>query len=415
MVSRNNAGFVLALLIAIFVTSRAFAASVYFVGGSDDDGLGSSDFAQFPHDGFVLEHLQDLGHDVFYQSGNNSTTEFASNFDLLVISATLGSGSVRGKFHSVSTPILQWEEALMHVQAGNFPITVETGDANHGTDSRAREIVITNNAHFITQGFPLGPIEIAKLDADQDIAMPWAANIVEEVTSLATHPELTERHVLTAFEAGTEWADNTIAPMNMVNFPIQDHDFGNLNELGLLLFDNSIAWLLEVSGNPVPHIWDVDASGVWNEANNWSKRVVPDGVHEAVRFGGAITDDRNVSISRSVVVSLVEFDNANSYHINGPGSLTLQSDTGNATVVVRQGNHAINADMTFNSATDVTTAGGGLEFRGNLNLNGVTVNSAARAVLIGKSISGSGAFHGRAEYGRRRRVSLGRCWLHDSR
>ncbi len=65
--------------------------------------------------------------------------------------------------------------------------------------------------------------------------------------------------MLTAFEAGIEWADNTIAPMNMVNFPIQDRDFGNLNEIGLLLFDRSIDWLLgNISTGPE---CDFDASG----------------------------------------------------------------------------------------------------------------------------------------------------------
>ncbi len=266
MLSRKNAGFVVSLLTAIFITSAASGESVYFVGGGADDGAGQSldDFTQWPHDGFVMEHLVDgLNHDVFYSSGDNSTTAFATQFDLLVISATLGSGSVRGKFHTISTPILQWEEALLHVQDGNFPITVEGGDANNGTDARAREIVITDNTHFITDGFPLGPIEIAKDDADQDIAMPFASNIVEEVSSLAIHPDFldppeTIRHVLTAFDAGTEWADNTIAPMRMVNFPIQDNDFGNLNPLGLALFDRSIEWLLP---SPPPMNWPGDANG----------------------------------------------------------------------------------------------------------------------------------------------------------
>ena len=257
MVSRKYVGFVVPLLVGIFMASTAQAQAVYLVGGSDDDGLGSSDFSQFPHDGFVKEHLEDRGFDVFYSSGDNSTTQFATQFDLLVISATLGSGSVRGKFHTIETPILQWEEALLHVQDGNFPITVSGDDANNGTDARAREIDITNNTHFITQGFPLGLIEIAKIDADQDIAMPWATNIIPEVTSLATHPTIPERQVLTVFEAGTEWAaqegqPNPIAPMNMVNFPIQDHDFGNLNELGLLLFDRSIDWLLGNTGGTDP-------------------------------------------------------------------------------------------------------------------------------------------------------------------
>ena len=261
MVLSKNIGLVVSLLVATFITSAASGETIYFVGGDPDDGAGGIVETQFPHDGFVKEHLEDLGHDVFYQDGNTATTNFATQFDLLVISATLGSGEVRGKFNAISTPILQWEEALLHVQAGNFPITVSGDDANNGTDARAREIVITNNEHYITEGFPLGAIEIAKLDAEQDIAMPWAANIVEEVTSLATHPELTDRQVLTVFEAGTEWADNTIAPMDMVNFPIQDHDFGNLNEIGLLLFNRSIDWLLGNTGGTGP-VCDFDANMV---------------------------------------------------------------------------------------------------------------------------------------------------------
>jgi hypothetical protein len=56
--------------------------------------------------------------------------------------------------------------------------------------------------------------------------------------------------------------------MDMVNFPIQDFDFGNLNEIGLLLFNRSVDWLLgntstgpvcDFDNNAVCDVADLDA------------------------------------------------------------------------------------------------------------------------------------------------------------
>ena len=239
-----------------FLPSVTSGAAVYFVGASEDNGAGGADFSAWPDDGLVMEHLQDQGHEVFYSSGNNSTTQFAEAFDLVVISSTLGSGSARGKFHTIATPILQWEEALLHVQEGNFAITESGDDANNGTDARALEINITNPDHPLAAGFD-GIVEIA--DDPDLIAMPWAANVVEGVSVIAEHVELPDRKVLTAVEVGTELADGRVSPMKMVNFPIQDRDFGLLNENGLLLFDVAVAWLL--SDGPLGPICDFDGSG----------------------------------------------------------------------------------------------------------------------------------------------------------
>lgn len=264
MVSKKKAGFVVSLLVAMFITSAVSAEAVYFIGADEDDGAGGSDFTGFMHDGFVKEHLEDLGHEVFYSRGANATTQFAEAFDLVVISSTLGSGDARGKFHNISTPILQWEEALLHVQAGNFAITVDGGDADNGTDAPAMEIIITNPDHPLAGGLPEGPIEIAT----EPIAMPWARNLVDEAISIATHPEQTDRFVLSAMDVGAERADNTISPHRIVNFPIQDAHFGLLNPIGLYLFDNSIDWLLgnistgpvcDFDGNAACDVADLDA------------------------------------------------------------------------------------------------------------------------------------------------------------
>ncbi len=264
MLSKKKAGLVVSLLVAFFITSTVSAEAVYFVGADEDDGLGGSLFTNFPHDGYVKEYLEDLGHEVFYNKGANATTQFAEAFDLLVISSTLGSGDARGKFQNISTPILQWEEALLDARAGNFAITAADGDADNGTDATATEIIITNSNHPLAGGLPEGPIEIAT----EPIAMPWARNLVDDAISIATHPTMTDRIVLSAMDVGAERADNSVSPHRIVNFPIQDAHFGFLNEIGRYLFENSINWLLgnistgpvcDFDGNALCDVADLDA------------------------------------------------------------------------------------------------------------------------------------------------------------
>ena len=123
-----------------------------FVGNDPDPTFGD--------DGPVFDYLTDvLGHDVTYLAGDTSTTADGEAADLVIISSTLGSGTVRGKFIGLETPILNWEEAIMDgtTAAGNFAMGAgsENGTANPGT-----QLQIINPSHPLAAGLR-GIIELA--------------------------------------------------------------------------------------------------------------------------------------------------------------------------------------------------------------------------------------------------------------
>ena len=114
--------FVLTPLLVLAVAIPLNAANVLFIGAQPDAAGGD--------DAFVLEYLEDtLMHKVDYLTGDESSEGDEVGFDLMVISSTLGSGTVRGKFQDAEIPIMQWEEALVRWDHGepdgNFRILDE--------------------------------------------------------------------------------------------------------------------------------------------------------------------------------------------------------------------------------------------------------------------------------------------------
>jgi len=92
---------------------------------------------------------------VLYKTGSASVTADADGRDLLVVSSTLGSNTVRGKFNTHPIGILNWEEALMRNSPGDFSLTTSSDKTSGQT-----QINIIDNTHPITAGFTLGNVTV---------------------------------------------------------------------------------------------------------------------------------------------------------------------------------------------------------------------------------------------------------------
>ena len=129
-----------------FLTSLSVVASMFMLGtaafgqskvlfhGSATDATGGTD-------GDVFDFLVDkLGEDnVTYMQGDQAANDGSSadGFDALIISSTLGSGTVRGKYENLALPLLNWEQALTREAAGEFNLSV--GGRTNGETGRDRE------------------------------------------------------------------------------------------------------------------------------------------------------------------------------------------------------------------------------------------------------------------------------------
>ncbi|HEX4055075.1 MAG TPA: hypothetical protein VHX86_12495, partial [Tepidisphaeraceae bacterium] len=114
---------------------------------------------------------------------------------------------------------------------------------------------------------------------------------------------------------------------------------------------------LAVTSVTAPQQWISTASGDWNNPSNWSG-VVPNSIGAEADFFSAITANRTIFTDQAVTVGTINFNNANTYEITGTGSLTLQTSTGDAQVIVQQGTQEINLPTTIASNTVFNVANG---------------------------------------------------------
>ena len=128
--------------------------------------------------------------------------------------------------------------------------------------------------------------------------------------------------------------------------------------------------------------WATDALGDWGDWNNWAEGGVPNSNTQMAIFGDVITAPRTVINDAAVTVKSVRFDNANSYAIVGHGSVTLEADSGNASITVLQGDHQLQVEVNLNSDTDVdVAASSSLAFNNALDLGGNTLTKTGDGTM----------------------------------
>jgi hypothetical protein len=138
--------------------------------------------------------------------------------------------------------------------------------------------------------------------------------------------------------------------------------------------------------------WDAQA-GDWNTAANWSGSI-PNAVGAPANFLGVITAPRTITNNASVTVGSIRFNNSNSYTIAGTGSLTLDVNSGSASIRSLAGAHQINLPLRLNRSTHVeVTSGAQLTLGGSTTLaTGTTLTKLGAGTLnIGSGLTQAGA------------------------
>jgi hypothetical protein len=121
-----------------------------------------------------------------------------------------------------------------------------------------------------------------------------------------------------------------------------------------IYFDN----LRAINNSTTPQTWTPTSSGNWNSVANWSGATIPNAVGAEADFYGAITANSTVYTDQPITVGTINFNNANTYVITGSSTLTLQTSTGNAQVIVQKGTQEINIPTTLASNTTFNVSSG---------------------------------------------------------
>ena len=239
------------LLIGMVMAWPVLAANVLFVTAQPDASQGD--------DPFVLDHLiDDLGHNVETQSGDGSSSGDEDGFDLVIVSSTLGSGSIRGKLAETETPLLHWEEALARWEHGNADGNWRFSEfSKNGGGLETDTIVIVNPDHCLAAGLS-GVVVFAEEFGRRPFSHGELAPGVIQIAELSDDVAQEEpaEAVILAIETGgilgpDAAGDELPSPGPVVYFPIEDGGSGGnrggfsfLTEEGVALFDASVEWLL---------------------------------------------------------------------------------------------------------------------------------------------------------------------------
>ena len=224
-------------ILMLCIDSVAFGQKVLFHGSGVAPDGGA--------DGLVFDFLVDkLGAgNVTYLQGDMAAADgsSAAGFDAVIISSTLGSGTVRDKYEDIELPLLNWEQALTRQAVGEFNLSV-SGTTVAGSES----IDIVSSEHFITQGFA-GTVKVV----DQPHIFSVGTGDVAPGVSLLANLAGTDNHAIMVAEKDAQLLGDgsvglpAVARERRAFLFLEDNTFTDINADGLLIVDRTIDWLLK--------------------------------------------------------------------------------------------------------------------------------------------------------------------------
>lgn len=251
----------------------------------------------------VVDKLTNLGYTVTISDDNNAQN--ADNYSVTYLHPSVNSGTAFANISNLATTtngVLTSENALFDEIIGT------TGSVGNPT---ASQINIINNTHPITQGLPLGNVDIGSGDF-------YVSNVLTG-TKLGRHPDGTDN--LIAWEVG-EAMDTGVAPGRRVIAPHTSND-GGFNSTGENLLLSAILWTWAL---------DTDGDGIYDHLDSDSDN---DGCNDANEAYASLSSDA---------------DNNGYYGTGNPPAVNT-----NGTVIAAT--YATPADNNSNSIFDFQEAG----------------------------------------------------------
>ena len=226
------------------------ATAILFIGGANTPTAEADDE--------VMDYLEERygAANVTYVEDGASRAGDEDGFDLVIISSTVSSGSVRGKFHDSVVPVLNWESVITdNDQPGEFGVTTRLNE------SESNHSIRITGAHAITEGFLVG--EVVQLVTGAESVFWSVAPEAVAVVHLAEDDDTPSNKFLSVVEKGGALMGGGSAPARRVMFGLKGTTFGSLTEDGRTLFGQAIDWAAAGSAPPVaPVVINSAASGV---------------------------------------------------------------------------------------------------------------------------------------------------------
>ncbi len=220
------------LLLGVSGLVAAPALDILFLGANDTGDAGA--------DAEVLAFLEQAFSDGTVSYMNSGATDGSEVADVIVMSSTFGSGSVRGKFHNSPVGILNWEEALMDSGDGEFGQSLES--MTKSTDVVTMSLIdhpAAGDLAGLTIEFFTGAGPETLGSAELSLGTEAVGTAVDG--SISGLPMLFVTETGEAVGEGAGIVGN-ISPARRVAFPMTDNSFNELTDDGKQLLANAIIW-----------------------------------------------------------------------------------------------------------------------------------------------------------------------------
>jgi hypothetical protein len=205
--------------------------------------------------------------------------------------------------------------------------------------------------YWFETNYPAGTLSDLEMTWLDSTGTPVGTPVINQIDPVASELPLNQ---------WIQFSISGIAPATTTQIQVS-FDFTNGQNTGLngqsaFVDDADLEGAGVVSGNP---IWAVNGAGDWNAPANWTTGAAPNGAGVEADLFSVITANHNVYSDTPITVGTINFNNSNTYVIDGAGSLTLQgAGTSNANVIVQAGTQEINLPTTIASNTVFTVSSG---------------------------------------------------------
>ena len=250
---------VLSLISLLWLVTTSDGANILLIGEPDAPAMG---------DPFVIDRLEELGHNVTFAFGLDITGPDVAAFDLLVMSSTNLTSNIRdNEFETIPQPILTWESSMVRAVPGEFWISEEQQSGDLGSF-----ITVADSSHPVMAGLGVTDGEELEIFSEDQNLFGLTGEIAPGATVVAVGAEpccSEDRTMIVDLPAGaqtlpgSEFPDD-LSPGHRLFLMISDTSFEFLNEAGIQIFDNAIDYLL---GNSQQTPGDFNQDGTLDAAD----------------------------------------------------------------------------------------------------------------------------------------------------
>ena len=215
---------------ALMTSSHLFARSAKILLVSQTQGMSAQTDIKIQH------YLQQKGYQVEIANQDIDPQKIQhSKTDLIILSSTVASKSLKSGWRNVEIPLMTWENDYLD----DLAMTGKRINTDFGEIEKERYIWLVNAPHPLSAHLPAGVVNVYQKQA----AMSWGKPGLG-ATIIATVYGQPEKVAIWGYEKGATMDYESLAPAKRLMFFLSNDTFDNLSKSGLQLFDASVEWML---------------------------------------------------------------------------------------------------------------------------------------------------------------------------